>query len=466
MKFSSFHARVNAILVTTAISLFLVLALIMSLFFRTAVDSIMRDLERPRMLNIFAELDQRFDENSTPEEITAYLETLYLEFNLGVYDRSKQLITALLIPGSEVEFDNILVNKVRMTGFVHVYYNPNPESRFYALKIDVRIPDKPVLKLMIILTLIAIGIVFGVFYYVSLRLGADLNRRLERLKNGVSQVASGNFDVDLDESGKDEIAFLAHSFNLMSKKIKNLVTSLQESNEVRQRMFAHASHEIKSPLTSIKGFVDIIEYTDVLPEEQQRNLLPAVKKDINRVIKITNDILQLARLRDPGFQLDIQAVDLASLLREEHGHFAGKAESRDVRSRLEIDARPPLLCRTDPDRLAQVLDNLWNNALKYGDTGRPITTRLSLEHNIARIEISNFLRAPIDVPLARLFEPFYRNPATADRITGSGLGLVIVKELVEKLGGRIEAHSEELLLRIVLYLPQGNGKTPRFASAP
>ncbi len=453
MNFSSFHTRVHVVLVTTAISLFLVLALIMSFFFRVAVDKIMQDLERPRMMNIFAEFDQRFDENSTAEEITAYLETLYLEFNLAVYDPSLQLIAALLVPGSETSFDNVLENKVRLTGFVHVFYNPNPDSRFRAMKVDIVIPNQPVLRLMIILTLIAMGIVFGVFYYVSLRLGADLNRRLERLKNGVGQVASGNFDINLDEDGKDEIAFLAHSFNLMSQKIKNLVISLQESNEVRQRMFAHASHEIKSPLTSIKGFVDIIEYTDVLPEEQQKNLLPAVKKDINRVIKITNDILQLARLRDPGFQLDMQTVDLAALLREEHSHFAGKAETHEVESVLDIQTAPPLLARTDPDRLAQILDNLWNNALKYGDPKKPITTRLAWKYNIVQIEIENHLTSPIDVPLDRLFEPFYRNPTSADRITGSGLGLVIVKELVEKLGGRIEAFSESMRLTITLHLP-------------
>ena len=149
----------------------------------------------------------------------------------------------------------------------------------------------------------------------------------------------------------------------------------------------------------------------------------------------------------------MQTVDLAALLREEHSHFAGKAETHGVESVLDIQASPPLLTRTDPDRLAQILDNLWNNALKYGDPKKPISTRLALKYNIVQIEIENHLTSPIDVPLDRLFEPFYRNPSSADRITGSGLGLVIVKELVEKLGGRIEAFSESMRLTITLHLP-------------
>jgi signal transduction histidine kinase len=297
-------------------------------------------------------------------------------------------------------------------------------------------------------------VVVVVFSFVGWQMVSRLNRRLERLKAGVGQIAAGNFEVQLDDAGEDEIAFLARNFNLMSSRIKRLVQNLKESNAVRQRLFAHASHEIKSPLTSIKGFVDIIEFTNVLPDEQSRDLLPAVKKDLNRVIKITNDMLQLARLRDPAYRFERKKLDFVELLREEHSYFAKKASAQSVQADLVIETDSPVFLETDPDRISQILDNLWSNALKYGDPAGGIRTELVQHNSSLRITISNRVKAPLNVPVSRLFEPFYRNPADADKVLGSGLGLVIVKELVEKLGGRIDAELHHPWIAVTIRFPR------------
>jgi signal transduction histidine kinase len=232
-----------------------------------------------------------------------------------------------------------------------------------------------------------------------------------------------------------------------------LIENLEESNAARQRLFAHASHEIKSPLTSIKGFIDIIEYMQLLPPEQQQQLLPAVKKDLNRVIKIANDLLQLARLRDPEYQLEIRSLDLIALLREEHSFFTQKAAAFAARTVLECRVPERLMVDTDPDRLSQILDNLWSNSLKYGHLDEPIRTRLFVESDFAGITIANHLRRRLNIPAERLFEPFYRNPGDADKVTGSGLGLAIVKELTEKLGGKIGISENANTLAITIHLP-------------
>ncbi|MBN2000985.1 sensor histidine kinase [candidate division KSB1 bacterium] len=160
----------------------------------------------------------------------------------------------------------------------------------------------------------------------------------------------------------------------MSQRIKKLVENLEESNAARQRLLAHASHEIKSPLTSVKGFIDIIEF------------------DLEKTTALT----------------------------------------------------------TDPERLSQILDNLWNNALKYGDLSHPIHTFLYTENNVIHINISNFLVTRLDIPPERLFEPFYRNPYTADKAAGSGLGLAIVRELTKKLNGKIQTRLTDEMIEIEL----------------
>ncbi|MBN2008353.1 HAMP domain-containing histidine kinase, partial [candidate division KSB1 bacterium] len=300
-----------------------------------------------------------------------------------------------------------------------------------------------------------LGYLFSGFFvilvssFVGWRLVAYLNKRLERLKSGVSKVSQGEF-VRIEVVGKDEIAFLARSFNLMSQRIKKLVENLEESNAARQRLLAHASHEIKSPLTSVKGFIDIIEFMNVLSEDQQKGLLPIVKKDINRVIKLTNDMLQLAQFHSTRQKFDMKSIHAQEFLEEEHNHFAHKAVANNATATIEFNLEKTTALTTDPERLSQILDNLWNNALKYGDLSHPIHTSLYTQNNVIHIKISNHLVTKLDVPPDRLFEPFYRSPSTADNAAGSGLGLAIVRELTDKLNGKIQTRLTDEMIEIDL----------------
>lgn len=413
----------------------------------------MAELQRERINRLFAGLDQRFRDGYSSPAVAAYLDSIYFEYDVDVFDRSRRWVSGNFLSTRNPEPDMPLKTESRINGFSEIYYNPDPSSSFSAIKIDLELTDLPVIKKMSSIILISGAISVAVSIVVGWKLVSYLNMRLERLKSGVREISRGNFDVQLDDRGEDEIAFLAKSFNTMSGKIKRLIANLEESNAARQRLFAHASHEIKSPLTSIKGFIDIVDFMNALPDEQQKNLLPAVKKAINRVVKITNDMLQLARIHNPEYLLDCKKIDLLELIREEHSFFAQKAGSQDARALFESTVSTPVEMNTDPDRLSQILDNLWSNSLKYSDRRQPIRTKLFLRENTACITIVNSLRTKLNVPVERLFEPFYRNPIDADKVTGSGLGLTIVKELTEKLGGKIDAQLKADKIEITLRLP-------------
>ncbi|RMH63843.1 MAG: sensor histidine kinase [Calditrichaeota bacterium] len=453
MKFASFHSRVHAVLVTTGIVLFLILSLAMTYFFRVSVNEVMINLQQPRIHNIFRELDRRFDAQTPPEVIRGYLQSLFLEISLGLYTADGHLLLQMTSEHFPDTFDEILREDNPLTGFSHVYYNPNPESPFHAIKVGVVIANKPIFRLMIILTVVFGLLVLAVFYAVSARLGANLRKRLSHLKAGVEEIADGRLDITLEEDDyQDEISFLARRFNQMAARVRGLIRSLEESNAARQRMFAHASHEIKSPLTSIKGFVDIIEYTDVLPEAQ-RQLLPEVKRDLQRVIKISNDILQLSAMRETSFKLEKQCIEIVTLLNEEHSHFMRRADKKGVRAVLKIETEKKIKAMLDPDRVAQIWDNLWYNALKYSAPGEDIVTTARVNDSVLEVIIANRVLSPIDVPLNQLFEPFYRHPAMAEKTAGSGLGLVIVRELIRAMNGVVDARQADHVLQVILHLP-------------
>ena len=444
MVFRSFYSRVIFILISVTLLLFVALALANVYAFRYALTRVMTEIQEERFMRLFRHLERDLGRNPRAGEVSAYLDSVYFEIDVDVFDRAGLWLGGNNADRRPVNNHTRLRPESPLTGFRAVYRNPNPDSPYAAIRVRFYRPDAPVLRFLLFTFLLSCVVIVIVSVAVGWKLVSYVNTRLDRLRRGVSQVSQGDFDVHVEVDGQDEIAFLARSFNDMSAHIKKLVGRLEESNAARQRLFAHASHEIKSPLTSIKGFIDIVEYMNLLPPEQQKSLLPAVKKDIQRVIKITHDMLELTRLQEPEYQLQMQPVDLRRFLWEEHTFFAKKAAEQNARARLVCRPQRTVTLESDPDRLAQILNNLWSNGLKYGDLSNPIETELWTGDGKAWIAIRNHLKAELGVPTERLFEPFYRNPADADKVTGSGLGLAIVKELTEKLGGevcgRVEAH--------------------------
>jgi signal transduction histidine kinase len=440
MVFKSFYTRIIFILSTMSLILFIILAFVNVIVFRHEFQKSFGKLEQPRIEHLFVMLDTNFKSGFSPEKVKTKIDSLKFEYNVDIFDRNNKWITgshSYLKNIVETENSKQLVESKRFTGLSKVYYNSNKNSPFHAAKIHVRFVDSPIFNRVFFNFLLSGVFVILISAIVGWRLVYYLNKRLDRLKRGVSKVSKGEFDIQLEDDGRDEIAFLAKNFNHMSGEIKKLIYSLEESNAARQRLIAHASHEIKSPLTSIKGFVDILEFMNVLSEEQQKNLLPVVKKDLNRVIKITNDMLQLAKIRDPEYQIELKQVSLSDLILEEHSHFSHKASANNVTAIYKNKVAERIELNIDGERLSQILDNLWNNSLKYGDHNFPIQTEIYLVNKEVGVKISNHLQNRIDIPPERLFEPFYRSPNISEKVSGAGLGLSIVKELTEKMGGRI-----------------------------
>ncbi|NOZ60765.1 MAG: HAMP domain-containing histidine kinase [Calditrichaeota bacterium] len=456
MLFKSFYTRIIFVLASMSLTLFIILAVINTIVFRNKSVDAFAELEKPRIMQLFRELDEKAGSSPDPARVKSILDSLFVEFNVDVFDHNNRWIA-----GTTSDVENLVsTDRVKslekphgFTAFSKLYHNPNTQSPFQTIKIEMKFKKTPVLNSVFFYFILSGIISILVSSFVGWRLVYYLNQRLERLKQGVNKVASGDFNFKLEEKGSDEVAFLARKFNDMSRQLKKTISQLKEVNEARQRLIAHASHEIKSPLTSVKGFIDILEFSNVLDEEQRRTLLPVVKKDLNRVIKITNDMLQLARIRTPEYQLEKKKINIGKFLVEEHSYFSHKASAQKVTAIFENRIENELELKTDPERLSQILDNLWSNALKYGDHDFPILTKVSLLGKNLNIRVSNQLAFPLDAPGEQLFEPFYRNPNTSEKTSGSGLGLAIVKELTEKLKGKVSAETNDRKIEISLIFP-------------
>jgi len=223
------------------------------------------------------------------------------------------------------------------------------------------------------------------------------------------------------------------------------LTELRRLESVRRDFVANVSHELKTPLTSIRGYAETLLSED-MPREMQTQFLEVIHNNATRIHRIVDDLLDLSRLQSGGWQPDLHDVDPELLARDV---WAGCSRPVGKNIRFDVTGEPTLV-RADPAGLRQVFSNLFDNAIRYTPDGGQVTTSIkpSREARAGKrgwvdIEVrDNGAGIPHD-SLPRVFERFYRvDPARSRAEGGTGLGLSIVKHMIERMSGDVVAESE------------------------
>jgi signal transduction histidine kinase len=267
-----------------------------------------------------------------------------------------------------------------------------------------------------------------------------LAQRVKRLELAAEKVAAGDFDQPIRVDSSDELGQLAVAFNEMQRQLAQLESA-------RKKFIATASHELRTPIFSLGGFVELLEDEDLDPDTRRR-FLEQVRDQVERLRKLSVDLLDLSRLESGSLELRPEQVDLSELTRSVSGEFEPALAQHDSRLEVRVPAgRIEATC--DPVRVAQIVRILIDNALVHTPSGSRIvvTTRRSDGH--VRLAVRDDGEG-IDAPaLGRIFEPFY----TADDAQGSGLGLAIASELAECMAGRLSVDSRPGETTFTLELP-------------
>ena len=272
---------------------------------------------------------------------------------------------------------------------------------------------------------------------VALIIGALLFRPivgpLRRLTAASQAIAEGDLSVRAPVQGRDEVAALADAFNRMTD-------SLGRAEEARRNQVADVSHELRTPLTVLQGALEAM-LDGIYPTDREN--LAAALSQVRTLGRLIED-LRLLALADAGqLRLSTAPLDVTAVVRETIELYQARAQEREVS--LELSAPPALPpISADRDRLAQVVANLVDNALRYVPKGGAVTVRVADHgHEIAVAVLDDGPGVPAE-DLPHLFERFWRGDRARRRVTGgSGLGLAISRSLVEAHGGRIWAESVE-----------------------
>jgi len=246
------------------------------------------------------------------------------------------------------------------------------------------------------------------------------------------------------------------------------VTRERELDRLKDEFVSLVSHELRTPLTSIKGYVDLLLDGDVGEvTEEQTEFLEIVKNNADRLVMLVNDLLDVSRIEADRINLRLTSVELGGPIQEVATALRPLMEQKGQSLELELPEDLPQV-RADRDRVVQIMTNLLSNAHKYTLEGGAVTVRAGVDEDEVRVEVRDTGVGMSKDELDRLFGKFFRaqNPAT-ENVSGTGLGLNIVRSLVEKQGGRIWVTSEPMKGSTFSFtLPADGALSPARAGTP
>ncbi|MBT2293607.1 HAMP domain-containing histidine kinase [Paenibacillus albidus] len=256
-------------------------------------------------------------------------------------------------------------------------------------------------------------------------------RPLHRLNRATRRMAKGDFTVSLQTKRTDEIGQLTRSFNEMARELGAL-------EAIRKQFVSDVSHEIQSPLTSIKGFTQALKHKQ-MDEESRMRLLDIIEEESDRLSRLSGDLLQLSTLEYEHFRLDPSRYSLDEQLRRVVIAHEPQWAAKNVQLELEL---LPIKIVADEDRLSQVWSNLIINSIKFTGSGGHIAITATEQGNQVVVTIADTGIGVEEEELLHIFKPFYKADRSRDhKIGGSGIGLSIVKRIVDLHCGHIEVSS-------------------------
>ncbi|MBB3112971.1 signal transduction histidine kinase [Paenibacillus phyllosphaerae] len=322
-------------------------------------------------------------------------------------DHTKVLLTAKSIPNAESMDEKVIV------------------SLSFEFERDVNRFVQPYFLSMLITIPLAVAI-----YFV---LGRRLARPLKAMSQTALQYAKGDFSRKVEVNTEDEIGQLGKTLNYMAEELGSLETQ-------RREFLANVSHDLRAPLTSINGFLTALQ-DGAIPPARQRHYFDMMKESSDRMMKLVGDLLDMARIEAGQFRLEKVRFNLSEQTRK----TIARMEPMFAAQRVSVSLNSPaedIFTVADPDRLDQVLANLLQNAIFYSPAGREVEVTLAERNDATVIVVRDHGVGISQEDLNRIWDRFFKGDKARSRKLGTGIGLSIVKHILDLHDARIEVESE------------------------
>ncbi|UCG57823.1 MAG: HAMP domain-containing protein [Phycisphaerales bacterium] len=302
------------------------------------------------------------------------------------------------------------------------------------VQLQIRTIYRAVLSGAIVATVIAVTVA----YFVS----RSITSPIREMTEVAQRIARGDFSRQVKAKSRDELGELAESLNAMAEELQRTIENLKRMDRVRTDFVANVSHELKTPLTLIKGYIETLENKALDDKEGARKFIAIVKEHADRLSNIVDDLLTLSELELSERRIEKSQCDLKGLVDEVVLGFGHALASRQQKLNVEL-LGGDFGIQADRDKIEQVFVNLIDNAIKYSPNTGEIEVSLTERPNAVEVRVKDGGVGILKEHLDRVFERFYRvDKARSRELGGTGLGLGIAKHIVLAHGGQINIESE------------------------
>lgn len=294
-------------------------------------------------------------------------------------------------------------------------------------------------SIMVLIYVLAGILLFSV---VFMMLQEKSLRYIGKISSAIQNISEGDLNTSVEVTGDDEFTAMAANLNKMAGDIRRLMDKERESEQTKNELITNVAHDLRTPLTSIIGYLELLSGQVELPPDMHKKYLAIAYAKSKRLEKLIEDLFGFTKMNCGKLVMHVAKVDvvklLSQLLEEFYPSFADKNLSYELQSNV-----PQRIIMADGNLLARLFDNLINNAIKYGADGKRVLVRLHADVQIVTISVTNYgYVIPAD-ELPMIFNKFYRVEQSRSTNTGgTGLGLAIAKNIVDMHGGSIQVNSD------------------------
>lgn len=279
----------------------------------------------------------------------------------------------------------------------------------------------------------------------------------DEISNGIHHLANGDFSNQVRVSSNDEFGYIAREINVASEKLKEAVERGDFAESSKDQLIVNLAHDLRTPLTSVLGYLDLILKDENLTKEQIKHFSTIAFTKSERLEILIDELFEITRMNYGMLQIEKRPIDISELLIQLDEELYPLLEKKGLEARLNMDSHLPI--NGDGKLLARVFENLLTNAIRYGYDGKFVDVNGYIESEEIVVQIINYGDSIPEEDLPYLFDMFYTgDKARSEQQGGTGLGLFIAKNIVEQHDGTISAESNVIRTIFEVRLPKEESK--------
>lgn len=288
--------------------------------------------------------------------------------------------------------------------------------------------------------MILTGCILFIFFFFTLSKGSI--RYLEEISGTLGKIAEGDFNIQIPKRSNDELGKLAENINQMTRQLKQSIEDERNAERTKNELITSVSHDLRTPLTSILGYLDLIDSDQYRDEVELRYYVNIAYHKSQRLKKLIDDLFEFTRMSYGGMKAKPELIDLGELLEQLAEEYVPLFWDAGMEYRLSVPQKKVTVL-ADGDLIARVFENLISNGIRYSKTGKYVDLELVKDGVWAVVRVANYGDPIPQEDLPHLFKRFYRvEKSRSGETGGTGLGLAIAKSIIDLHQGKIMAYNE------------------------